>query len=1668
MSLLKMKPIHQHFIAAIMLLLCAFQVSAQTPIDVTFTPATSTVAVGATVAIQMKVLNFKNVTSVQFPIVFNKDILQLVSVTGPHAQLVNFHVDFNDPDPNLALSPGKLAVSWSYNAGSQPNGATIPGTGTFFTLNFKALTNGVSTVNLAAAVQPLVEIQNTMGQPITVNFQNGAATITAGTGGPNPPVAAPIQGLHIIANTLQIPPGQVGCMPVTVNDFDDVVSFTYAINWDPLILEVVGSRDGRTNKLVPSDVQFGVFNNTGRLSQLWYTPTVPNTRADLSGIYDVCFKAKGAANSNTLVRPNGDGFGAAGSAELLQVKNNVVGNYWKDTTGIRDTIFIQASANPTNGIAYTGETDSTLQNAVGCVDVRVKSFTNSTYGEFALTYDSTKLEFKYFNLGANPLGLDTSSTAPNNIENFLKFYALPIVNNNGDEQTLRYAQFAYRNVNGLTLPDNTVAFSACFKAIGPVFSTNNVQISSYLDPGNVIVPIGASKKTVGAVPISYTSGSMYIKSATTLSATATVAQNVSCASGNNSSNGAINLSVVNCGGTATYSWSNGATTKDISSLTAGTYTVTVTCSTGGTATSSATVTGPSALNFPTANVTSITCNGGNNGAIAIAPIGGIMPYTYVWTGPAGFGSMNQNITNLIAGPYKVTITDANGCTISPTTVTPITVTSPGPIAVNSSTSTTLAVKCKGGSDGAITIPTPTGGTAPFTYAWSGPGGFSATTQNISGLKAGNYSVVITDSKGCTGSLASPLMISEPALAVTVSNPVASNIKCFGASDGAIQVNVSGGTSPYTAYAWKNVATNAIVSTLEDPTGLPQGTYILTATDAAQCTGTGAQVSIAAPSSALTVTESHTDAACAGMATGTITLSVSGGWNNPTFAWSPALPALGNQTGVLPGTYTATVTDANNCSVTIPVTVSSAAAITTTNIAVTNVKCFKEANGGIVLSLTGGGTNSGPYTVSWSPGGLSGQAIGGLAGDVYTPTVTNTNTGCTVVLPAITVTEPNAIQVDSVVTMQTGASNNGKIDLTNISGGTAGYQISWTGPNGFTSTQQVIDNLAPGNYVLNITDANLCTYTTTINVASENPLNTATIINVKNACDNDGCITVNISSIATATPFVLSWGGGTPTVTTDHNAVVCGLAPGVYNITLTDAAGHSFVLPAQNITQLAPANAGSNLVNPVGSNMGGSIILNSAGAPLTYLWNNGSTSAALIGLDSGTYIVTITNLVSLCQKVDTFHLVRQYAIVTANFAVNNSSCAGVPTGSINLNSLAGGNGTLTFSWSGPNGFTASTQNINNLAPGTYNLIITDQTPTTYTFSAQTVIATSNLAVTNVNETSFYNGFQVSAFTACDGAASVVIAGAAGTPGILWSNGITTVNNTTLCAGSYTVTVTDQNGCTAVWSDALTSPDALSVVPETVAPSCAGKCDGLAQLRVIGGLSPYKIRWALPANQFQLDELNNSFEYSTVNNLCGGTYSVTITDKNGATSVQSVVVATPTPITATFNQNTPSRFNSCDAETMINVIGGSNPIDYAWSGSNSHSGNEARADGLCAGEVVTFVIVDNRGCTATLRDTINYPEDGCLLGSPVITPGEKDGKNDVLFITCAETVNNKVEIFNRWGQMVFSVVNYDNNGIVWEGETKNGAALPEGVYFYVMTYTDTQGVEQRIKGYVNLLR
>ena len=290
--------------------------------------------------------------------------------------------------------------------------------------------------------------------------------------------------------------------------------------------------------------------------------------------------------------------------------------------------------------------------------------------------------------------------------------------------------------------------------------------------------------------------------------------NISCNGGSDGSS-----TVATSGGAApyTYLWndSSAQTTATATSLSVGTYEVTVTDSNGCTATASSTITQPSSALSASGVATNVSCNGGNNGSIDLTVTGGTPPYTFAWSNTA----TTEDLAGLQANTYNVTVTDSKGCTATES----VEVQQP---AVISTSGVATNVSCNGGNDGAINL-TVVGGTPPYTFIWSN----SATTEDLAGLEANTYSVTVTDSKGCTAT--ESVEIQQPA--VLSASGVATDVSCNGGNDGAIDLTVIGGTPPYT-FAWSNTATT------EDLSGLSKGTYNVTVTDANGCSNT-ASVSI---------------------------------------------------------------------------------------------------------------------------------------------------------------------------------------------------------------------------------------------------------------------------------------------------------------------------------------------------------------------------------------------------------------------------------------------------------------------------------------------------------------------------------------------------------------------------------------------------------------------------------------------------------------------------------------------------------------------------------------------------------------------------------------------------------------------------------------------------------
>ncbi|HWJ04055.1 MAG TPA: hypothetical protein VNU93_10260, partial [Verrucomicrobiae bacterium] len=375
------------------------------------------------------------------------------------------------------------------------------------------------------------------------------------------------------------------------------------------------------------------------------------------------------------------------------------------------------------------------------------------------------------------------------------------------------------------------------------------------------------------------------------------------------STGAIDLTPNITGGTAplniTYAWtaSNGgavpagqANMQDLTNLKAGTYTVVISVTDKyncpATFTTTVNITQPQAALAVGGTQTNVGCFGQSTGAINITASGGTAPYTYDWADISGT-SNSEDRTNLAAGTYSVTVTDAKGCTTSGSW----TITQPAQLTVGG---VPTHVACYGQSTGAINI-TVSGGTAPYKYDWADVSG-TENTEDRSALAAGTYNVTITDANGCTAS--GSWTINQPAQ-LTV-GAVVTQISCFGQANGAINITASGGTAPY-KYDWADVAGT---ENSEDRSALGVGSYSVTVTDANGCTATGTW-NITQPAE-MGVSAQQTNVACFGQSTGALNITVTGGVAPFTYDWAD-LSGTNNpedRTGLPAGSYSVTVKDAS--------------------------------------------------------------------------------------------------------------------------------------------------------------------------------------------------------------------------------------------------------------------------------------------------------------------------------------------------------------------------------------------------------------------------------------------------------------------------------------------------------------------------------------------------------------------------------------------------------------------------------------------------------------------------------------------------------------------------------------------------------------------------------------
>ncbi len=725
--------------------------------------------------------------------------------------------------------------------------------------------------------------------------------------------------------------------------------------------------------------------------------------------------------------------------------------------------------------------------------------------------------------------------------------------------------------------------------------------------------------------------------------------------------------------------------------------------------------------------------------------------------------------------------------------------------------------------------------------------------------------------------------------------------------GSITITAAGGVPPYTFTMTGPGGPYAPVtgpSNTATFSNLGAGTYTLTGTDGAGCTGTVTETVTNVPN--LTATHSTTPPTCPGVNNGVITITPDLGaaagpysmtLTGPGGPWTFSFPAVFSMNMFAAGTYTATFSNAGGCSGTINnIIVGPGTAPTSANSHL-NTSC-PGANNGTVTVTPNGGAAQGPYNITMTgPGGpytATGVATTytfiGLAAGTYSITFTNA-AGCTSNAASQTVgnnTSPSA-GITGGFTSCAGGSD-GTVTVTPSGGAAQGpYTITLNGPGGpYVQTGVVsvaVFNVGAGTYSATFTNAAGCngSSTTSALVASGPPLTGTFTNSPSTSCPgvNDGTITVNPGGGAAGGPYNFTLNpGAIPMNGIPNSATYTGLAPNTYTVSFTNAAGCTGTVGPITITQ-GPGVSGSsthtNTTCPTRND--GTITVTPTGVgPFTYTLNPGAVvqvnNPVFTGLAAGTYTITFTTASGCGGTVTPNPVIDPGPYLSSTFSQFDPPCANTNNGTITIN--PGGVAPYSFTLTGPGGpYTQPTPTFSNLAPGTYN----------YSF-------------------------------------------------------------------------TDGNGCTGTGGPVtLTTHSPLALTVTLTQPLCNGNSNGIITLAASGGLAAYEYAQS-PFTVYQPS--------GTFNGFAAGTYTFRVRDAAGCTKDTTVTLGEPTLLTASATNTTPASCSGNDGTITVTGAGGTPGYTYSIDGVNYQAGNVFTAPAV--GPYPNIKVKDANGCIASASTTV----------------------------------------------------------------------------------------------------
>jgi gliding motility-associated-like protein len=839
------------------------------------------------------------------------------------------------------------------------------------------------------------------------------------------------------------------------------------------------------------------------------------------------------------------------------------------------------------------------------------------------------------------------------------------------------------------------------------------------------------------------------------------------------------------------------------------------------------------------------------------------------------------------------------------------------------------------------------------------------------------------------------------------------------------------------------------STQQNLSGLAAGTYTVTITSTSTPTCTFDTTITLNSNSSLTASLTNpVNPTCAGW-DGQITAGLSGGTAPYTVTidtggtpQSFTLPFAISQTltNLPAGTINVSVVDAQGCTANATATLTAPANCCTLSATalVTQPSCA-QSNGAINITPV----PTGSYTFAWNDGNTQ-QNRTGLAAGTYTVTITSTSTPTCTFDTTITLNSNSSLTASLTNPVNpTCAGWDGQI-TPGLSGGTAPFTVTIdTGgtPQSFTlpfAISQTLTNLPAGTINVSVVDAQGCTASATATLTA--PANCCTFTYSANvtqpACgQTDGSITLTVAN--GSGNYSYNWSNGATT-----NAIST-LSAGSYSVTITD---NAYANCTQDTTinlsnPNAPVVNGVNTTDETCAGNDGTATINASGGTgtLTYLWSNAQTNATATALAAGTYNFTVTDA-NNCQATGNATVVLD--CITCNLATTASvvpPACGQTSGTVTVSITTAGTTPYTYSIDGGNNFQQS-NTFSGVAAGNYSVITLDanQCSDTVAVTMPQGGANLNVSVTTTN---------ITCFGANDGTATAVSNNGNSLFTYSWSNAQTTSSLTALTPGNYSVTITDNGGCTGSASAVVTQPGPLAVNLGNDVTVCQGSTVQLSA-----------------GNNYATYDWSSGETTSSVSVTIGGSYSVTVTDTSGCTATDAInVTVIPTPTVDLGDDKV--TYEGSNVGLFANVAGNPTGGTYNWQPDTLLSCNNCQNTVAFAYDTITYTLTytDPNGCSSSDNITLYVLPVSQVFFPNAFTPNG-DGNNDIYYSYGGSIKYITLTIFNRWGEKVFDS---NNQFVGWDGNYK-GKPQPPGVYVYLAKVVLLNDEERNFTGSLTLIR